>query len=74
MSVGRTLSAFSVAISAARARAVGFRPRYFPSAFGLSDALPLAPQYQFALAARQQTPPQAKDPNSRAQGEFRKSR
>jgi hypothetical protein len=30
-------------------------------------------QYQFALATRQQTPPQAKDPNSRVQGEFRKS-
>ena len=59
--------------SVACASAVGLRPLYFPSAFALAMPSPLALQYQLALAARQETPPQANDPNSRVQGEFRKS-
>lgn len=51
ISTGRTPSAFSVAISAARARAVGFRPRYFPSALAFAMPSRWAFQHRFALEA-----------------------
>ena len=51
ISTGRTPSAFSVAISAARARAVGFRPRYFPSAFAFAMPSRWAFQHRLALEA-----------------------
>jgi hypothetical protein len=40
ISTGRTPSAFSALTSAARARAVGLRPLYFPSAFARATFLP----------------------------------
>ena len=50
MSTGRTPSAFSVAISAARARAV-VPALVFSLGFRLGDALPLPLKHQFVLEA-----------------------
>jgi hypothetical protein len=51
ISTGRTASGFSVAISAARAPAVGFQPRYFPSALAFAMPSRWAFQHRFALEA-----------------------